>query len=110
MVAESARDEKAAESAGDEKAAGVVDITSIDIYPLLSFFLSLLNEQAWQYMGLRVRPATQKIEKDLSRARIAIDCIVFLIDKLEPQLSDKEKTKMRALVTDLQVNFVRQHG
>ncbi|MCJ7632890.1 DUF1844 domain-containing protein [Candidatus Bathyarchaeota archaeon] len=98
------------ESAGDEKAAGAVDITSIDIYPLLGFFISLLNEQAWQYMGLRVRPATQKIEKDVSRARIAIDCIAFLIDKLEPQLSEQEKTKMRALLTNLQINFVHQQG
>ncbi len=98
------------ESSGDEKAAGAVDITSIDIYPLLGFFISLLNEQAWQYMGLRVRPATQKIEKDVSRARIAIDCIAFLIDKLEPQLSDKEKTKMRALLANLQINFVHQQG
>ena len=110
MAAESVGDEKVAESVGDEKAAGAVNITSIDIYSLLSFFLSILNEQAWQFMGLRVRPATQKIEKDLSRASLAIDCIAFLIDKLEPQLNDKEKIKMRSLLTDLQVNFVRQQG
>ena len=87
-----------------------VDIASIDIYPLLGIFINILSEQAWQFMGLRVRPATQKIEKDLDRAKIAIDCIAFMIEKIESQLSDVEKPKMRGLLTDLQINFIRQQG
>jgi hypothetical protein len=87
-----------------------VDIASIDIFPLLGIFINILSEQAWQFMGLRVRPATQKIEKDLDRARTAIDCVAFMIDKIEPQLSDVEKLKMRGLLTDLQINFIRQQG
>ena len=87
-----------------------VDIASIDIYPLLGVFTNILSEQAWQFMGLRVRPATQKIEKDMDRAKIAIDCVAFMIDKIEPQLTDAEKPKMRGLLTDLQINFIRQQG
>ena len=85
-----------------------VDIASIDIYPLLGIFTNILSEQAWQFMGLRVRPSTQKIEKDMDRAKIAIDCVAFMIDKIEPQLTDAEKPKMRGLLTDLQINFIRQ--
>lgn len=91
-----------------DKVENTLDITSIDIYPLLGLFINILNEQAWQYMGLRVRPATQKVEKDLLKARTAIDCVIFLFDKLEPKLSNEEKNKMQALINDLQINFVSQ--
>ena len=93
-----------------DKVGSTLDITSIDIYPLLGLFINILNEQAWQYMGLRVRPATQKVEKDLLKARIAIDCVIFLFDKLEPKLSNEEKNKMQALLNDLQINFVSQQS
>jgi hypothetical protein len=93
-----------------DKAPSVLDITSIDIYLLLGLFVNVLGDQAWQYMGLRVRPATKKVEKDLSKARVAIDCVSYLIGKLEPQLNDEEKNKLRSLLTDLQINFIRQQS
>lgn len=93
-----------------EHEQGAVDIASIDIYPLLGIFINILSEQAWQFMGLRVRPATQKIEKDMDRARIAIDCVAYMIDKIDSQLTDVEKPKMRGLLTDLQINFIRQQS
>lgn len=98
------------EEAEGEEASGMVDVFSLDIYPLLSLFISILSAQAWQYMGLRLNPATKKVEKDFLRASVAIDCIAFLIDKLEPQLSGDEKNRFRGLLTDLQINFVRQQS
>ncbi|MCJ7634711.1 DUF1844 domain-containing protein [Candidatus Bathyarchaeota archaeon] len=85
----------------------VVDITSLDIYPLLNVFLNILGAQAWQYLGLRIRAGSDKIEKDLERARVAIDCIDFISTKIEPHLQDEEKQHLKHLVTDLQINFVR---
>ena len=91
-----------------EKETSMVDISAIDIYPLIGLFINILNTQAWQYMGLRINPATKKIEKDLAKAIVAIDIIAYLIDKLEIQLDDEERTRLRSLLSDLQINFIRQ--
>ncbi len=85
-----------------------LDISSLDVYPILMFFLNILNVKAWQYMGLRVDPKTQKIQKDFKKAIITIDCVAFITDKLTPQLEDNERDKLRSLLTDLQINYVRQ--
>jgi hypothetical protein len=66
----------------EERREPVLDITALDTYALLSLFIGVLSAQAWQHMGLRVKPGTEKIEKDLERARVAIDCVVFLVEKL----------------------------
>ena len=89
----------------DEEKTQVLDITTLDTYDLLGFFISILSDQAWQHMGLRVKAGTDKIERDLERARVAIDCISFLVDKLESRL--EERDAMRRLLADLQINFAR---
>lgn len=91
----------------DEKKAQMLDITALDMYDLLGFFISILSTQAWQHMGLRMKAGTDKIERDLERARVAIDCTSFLIDKLEPRLEERERDALRRLLADLQINFAR---
>jgi hypothetical protein len=91
----------------ERKEIPALDVTALDTYALLGLFIGILSAQAWQHMGLRVKPGTDKIEKDFERARVAIDCILFLVDKLEPHVPDAEKNRLRTLVTDLQMNFVR---
>jgi len=92
---------------GEEKEQSALDITALDTYALLSLFIGILSAQAWQHMGLRMKPGTDKVEKDFERARVAIDCVAFLVEKLEPRLPDAEKGKLRSLLADLQINFVR---
>ena len=84
-----------------------LDITSLDTYALLGLFINILSSQAWQHMGLRLKPGADKIEKDFKRASVAIDCIGFLVDKLEPEISESERKQLRNLLTDLQINFVQ---
>lgn len=91
----------------EENKAHLLDVTALDTYALLRLFVSLLSVQAWQHLGLRAKTGTDKIEKDFDRARAAIDCIVFLVDKLEPHVTDGEKNEMRRLLVDLQINFAR---
>jgi hypothetical protein len=97
-----------AEESEKENGTNILDISALDVYPILGFFLNVLNVKAWQYMGLRVDPQTQKIQKDFKKAILTIDCVAFIIDKLAPQLEDDERTKLRSLLTDLQINYVRQ--
>jgi hypothetical protein len=90
-----------------EKKPADLDITSLDAYVLLSMVINILSEQAWQHMGLRVKPGTDKAEKDIQRARVAIDCIVFLSDKVALQFDDMGKKQLQKLIADVQINFAR---
>ena len=96
------------ESEKIEQEPGPVNISLLDIYQLLELFVMLLSGQAWRYMGLRVDPRTNEIKKELVKAHVAIDCIISLVDKMEPYLSGAEKERLRSLITDLQINYAQQ--
>jgi hypothetical protein len=94
------------ENKGQEQSP--VDISSLDIYQLVELFIMLLSEKAWRYIGLRVDPHTNKINKDLIRAHVTIDCIISLVDKIESKLENTERERLRRLITDLQLNYAEQ--
>jgi len=96
------------ESEKMDQESGPVDISLLDIYQLLEVFVVLLSEQAWRGIGLHIDPRTNRIAKDLVKAHDAIDCIIFLVDKMEPHLPDAEKERLRNLITDLQLNYAEQ--
>ncbi len=96
------------ESEKKEQEPSPVDISSLDIYQLIEVFIMLLSEKAWRYIGLRVDPRTNKIDKDLAKANVAIDCIISLVDKIEPNLVNVEIERLRRLITDLQLNYAEQ--
>ena len=83
------------------------DMTSLDTYTLITLFVNILSSQAWQHMGLRVKAGTEEAEKDLERAKIAIDCVAFLIEKLQDHIQESENKQLKNLLADLQINFVR---
>jgi len=97
-------------SADEGKEPSVLDITSLDTYELMAMFIGILAEQAWRHMGLRMDPKTQETKRDFERASAAIDCIEFMARKLEKVVPENEAKKLRALVTDLQINFARERS
>ena len=88
-----------------EQEPSPVNISSLDIYQLIELFIMLLNEKALRYIGLRVDPRTNKINKDLGKAHVTIDCIISLVDKIESNLDKAEIDRLRRLITDLQINY-----
>lgn len=94
------------ESKGQEPSP--VDISSLDINELVELFIMLLSEKAWRYIGLRVDPRTNKMNKDLKKAHVAIDCIISLVDKIESNLDKVEVESLRRMITDLQLNYAEQ--
>lgn len=82
----------------------------VDVHLLLRSFIGLLGSHAWQWMGLVVSPATGKVEKDLVQAKVAIDSISALAKQLEGKLDPKEQEELRGMLSDLQINYVRQSG
>lgn len=80
------------------------------VYDLMQFMVGMLAEQAWVRMGIRLAPGHKEPEKDMAQAKVAIDTIVFMVDKIAPHLEESDRRSLRALVSDLQINFVKQSG
>lgn len=78
------------------------------IWDILQAFIITLSENTWRWMGLVVNPITQKPEKDMEQAKVAIDCIDFLIQRLEGKLSWQETKNFKEILANLQMNFVQQ--
>lgn len=79
-----------------------------DVYAVLALFLGELRNLAWLRMGLIANPGTGQIERDMDQAKVAIDTVAFLAQQLEPTVAPQERLPLRALVSDLQINFVEQ--
>jgi hypothetical protein len=99
------KEEEKGGEGGDEKTAAV-DISALDTYTTLKLFLSILAGQTWRKMGLVVDPQTNKVEKDMDQARVAIDCFQLILKRIEGNLTEDEKKKLTGLLSDLQLNFV----
>ena len=97
--------EAAEEPSVEDVAAG---LPPVDVYSLLRSFIGLLGAQAWQWMGLIKDPSTGKIEKDMAQAKVAIDAVAALMAQIEAGLSPSESEELRAMLSDLRINFVRQ--
>ncbi|MEN6355868.1 MAG: DUF1844 domain-containing protein [Armatimonadota bacterium] len=80
-----------------------------NVYATMEFMVSMLAEQAWMMMGLRLAPGQKEIVKDLAQAKVAIDTVVFVVDKLQPHIEEQDRIALRSLISDLQLNFVRQN-
>lgn len=91
----------------ENRPPGMVDIASLDTYSLLGLFVGIVAEKAWQTMGLRTKPGTDKIETDFDQARVAVDTVAFLAEKISSRLPDDEKRRLEGLVADLKLNYVR---
>ena len=94
----------------EEQGGKPTDVSLLDLYQLLELFVMLLSEQAWRYMGLRVDPRVNEIKTDFEKAYVAIECIISLVDKLEPHVTSEVKNRLASLITDLQINYARQMG
>ncbi|MFQ6053943.1 MAG: DUF1844 domain-containing protein [Candidatus Bathyarchaeia archaeon] len=90
-----------------EEQAQAVELTALDLEQLLGFFVGILASKAWQYMGYRLAPGKEEAERDLVKAATAIDCVAFMVERLAPSLPDAEARRLRAMVTDLQINYAK---
>jgi len=84
-----------------------VDITSLEIDQLLGFFIGVLAGKAWQYMGVRLAPGKDEVEKNLKKAASAIDCAAYLSQKVSPYLPPEEADRLMAMIADLQINYAK---
>ena len=90
-----------------EKESQQIELLDLEIEDLLSFIIGLTSTKAIQYLGVPIKP-DQKPEKDLQRARVAIDTTNLLVEKLELYINDDEKKKLKHMISNLQLSYVRE--
>ena len=99
-----------AETGGSEEAAasqeGAFDLSAAGAEMICKFFVSLLGQLSWKSLGLISDPKTGEITVDLEEARLAIDVMGDVIERLAPRLADDEVREIRNLLTNLLLNFV----
>ncbi len=92
----------------DKEGPATLDLTAVELDDLFGLFIGILSEKAWQYMGIKLVPGKNEVEKDMVKAKAAIDCVAFLTEKIAPTLSPDEDRRLRSMATDLQLNYVKQ--
>jgi len=91
-----------------EEAAPQVPLQALDIYDMLRFVVSLLTQQAWVSLGIQKAPGAEEVEQDLPQAKVAIDTLEFVIDKLAPDLDPQERAELDSVLSNLQINYVKR--
>jgi len=77
-----------------------------DLPTLFIWFISMLSGKAWEYLGLIMNPETKEINKDLKKAKIAIDTIAFLFDQIKDALTKEDFKRIENLLANLRMNYV----
>ncbi len=72
---------------------------------LLHALVAVFDNHAWRSMGL-VADETGEVRKDIATAQTAIDCLAFIVGKIEGTLEDSEKRDIQRRLTDLRMNYV----
>jgi len=79
-----------------------------DLPVLFVWFISMLSGKAWEYLGLIMNPETKKINKDLKKAKIAIDTVAFLYDQIKDDLNPEDFKRIENLLANLRMNYVEK--
>lgn len=72
---------------------------------LIDVLISVFHAHAWRSMGL-VTDQSGEVRKDMASAQTAIDCLAFLLSKIESTLEDTEKRDVQRRLMDLRMNYV----
>jgi len=59
-------------------------------------------------MGKIVNPVTQKAERNLNEAKIAIDMLNMIANKTKGNLTDEENRMLQQTLTDLRLNYINE--
>jgi hypothetical protein len=66
-----------------------------------------LEGKAWAYMDKIAHPETQKHQKDMEQAKLAIDTIDLLYKQLETHLTSDQKKDLQTRLANLRLNYVK---
>ncbi|KPK71890.1 hypothetical protein AMJ87_06285 [candidate division WOR_3 bacterium SM23_60] len=79
----------------------------IKVRDYVYFTILSLEGKAWAFMDFIVHPETQKHEKDLTQAKLAIDAMDALFKLAENELTSEQKKDVQNRMTNLRLNFAK---
>jgi hypothetical protein len=71
-------------------------------------YIASLAFQAMVFLGDIPSPVTQKVEKNLSQAKLLIDTLVVLREKTKGNLNEREQQLLDSSIYELQIKYVEQ--
>ena len=80
----------------------------MSVYMLAAMAAQQFAEVAWQKLGLQPDMFTQKIEKNLPEAKVAIDLVTHITATVESELDEEDRRQMQNLVANLRLNYVQK--
>ena len=80
----------------------------MDVHGFAGALIPLFDSYAWQSMGLVANTKTGEPSKDLPAAQFAIDCVHFILGKIETTLPPEELREAHRRLTDLRMNYLTQ--
>lgn len=75
---------------------------------LLTWFIGILNGKAWEYLGLMMNPETKELNQDLKKAKITIDSIDFMLERIKDELEAEDKKQLENILANLQMNYIEK--
>ena len=81
---------------------------ALNMYDQLRFLLTMFNSLAWIHLGLQAPPGAGETRTDLPQARLAIDMIAVIKEKLGEHLNAAEHTEVEMLLSNLRVNYLQR--
>lgn len=101
---------EAAPDAGGGSGPQAVPLAALPASDLLMSFMSLLAMKAWEGMGLVPNALSNKTEKNMDDARIAIDAYAAVFEVVRSRVEEQPRREMENLLTTLRLNFVDKSG
>jgi hypothetical protein len=101
-------EEASAEEPAAETQPPVDPFAAVNVYDNLRFLISLFASQAWVHLGIQAPPGAGETRTDLAQARLAIDMIAAIKEKLGDDLTTPEKNEVELLLSNLRVNYLQR--
>ncbi len=105
---EEIKEKKAKEKVKEEEKKQGEGFKEPDLPVLFVWFISMLSGKSWEYLGLIMNPETKEINKDLKKAKIAIDTVAFLYDQIKNDLNPEDFKRIENLLANLRMNYVEK--
>ncbi len=86
----------------------LVSVFSLGVDGYLKQSLGVLLNFAYVYLGLIANPETGILTPDISKAKLSIDTIDFIMEKLKSSFTKQEQAELTRLIRDLKVNFLNK--
>jgi hypothetical protein len=108
--AEAAAAEEPTAPESGEETPEVDPFEAVNVYNHLRFLVGMFVGQAWVHLGLQAPPGAGETRVDLAQARLSIDMVVFIKEKLGAQLDEAEHNELEVVLSNLRVNYLRRQA